>query len=121
MRSLSNPSGGAWPNENTVQEIPGVAWYALVLTEDFTAIGVAMLPLDRLAPIAAALGKKHGTTDTTLQFARVIWLAIRDDPDRFRALGARDLSRLTLKGDVVAAGMTRAVGCSPAIPYRRGT
>ena len=79
-----------------------------------------MLPFDRLAPIAAALGKKHGNTATTLQFTRVNWLAVRDDPDRYRALGAPAPACL-LKGDVVAAGMTRAVACSTAIPYRRGT
>ncbi len=30
LKSLSNPSVGAWPNEHTVHEIPWVAWYALV-------------------------------------------------------------------------------------------
>ena len=40
-----------------------------------------------LTPIGAALGKRHGDQQTTLQFTRRNWWTIRDDPDRFRNPG----------------------------------
>ena len=42
-----------------------------------------------LGPVCHALGKQHGDQNTTLQFGRRNWLAVRDHPDRFRDLGMR--------------------------------
>jgi hypothetical protein len=65
-----------------------VNWYVLVIIEGFRVSGVAAFP-PGLGPICQALSKKHGDQDTTLQFGQRNWLAIRDDPDRFRRLGMR--------------------------------
>jgi hypothetical protein len=75
-------------NEHCVRSMPGVDWYALVLIEDFTVAGVVAFPPD-LTSVCAALGKRHPRQDVELQFTRVNWLAIRDDPQRFRALGVQ--------------------------------
>ena len=53
----------------------------------FTA--VLVFPLDNLARICAALGKRHPRQNKSLQFTRRNLQAIRDDPDRFRGFGMR--------------------------------
>jgi hypothetical protein len=90
VKYLANsvPGAGAWVNEHVVRSVPGVDWYALVIIEGFQVSGVAAFPA-ALAPVCQALGKRHPGQDTTLQFGRRNWLAIRDDPGRFRALGMR--------------------------------
>jgi hypothetical protein len=85
VRYLANPSTN-WVNEHHVRTLPGADRYALVLFEAFTVTGVVMFPPD-LTTVGAALGKRHGNQDLTLQFTRSNWWAIRDDPDRFRRLG----------------------------------
>lgn len=84
----ADPTTKAWVNEHLVRSLPGVDWYVLVIIEGFRVSGVAAFP-PGLSPICQALGKKHGDQDTTLQFGRRNWLAIRDDPARFRSLGMR--------------------------------
>jgi hypothetical protein len=84
----ADPGSKAWVNEHLVRSLPGVDWYALVILEGFKVSGVAAFP-PGLGPICRALGKQHGDQDTTLQFVRRNWLAIRDHPDRFRDLGMR--------------------------------
>ncbi|WP_156996534.1 hypothetical protein [Knoellia aerolata] len=74
--------------EHHIRSIPAVDWYALVHIEDFTVAGVLAFPPD-LSIVCAALHKRHPHQDAALQFTRLNWLAIRDDPDRFRALGMR--------------------------------
>lgn len=71
-----------------MRSVPGVDWYALVIIEGFQVSGVAVFPA-ALGPVCRALGKRHPGQDTMLQFGRRNWLAIRDDPGRFRALGMR--------------------------------
>ncbi len=88
VRYLAN-SSSVWVNEHRVYSIPGVALYALVLIEAFAIVGVLVFPTDDLAPICSVLGKRHPQQDQQLQFTRRNWWAIRDDPDRFRALGMR--------------------------------
>jgi hypothetical protein len=90
VKYLANttPGAGAWVNEHLVRSIPGVDWYALVIIEGFQVSGVAGFPA-ALGPICRALGKQHPHQDTTLQFGRRSWLAIRDHPQRFRDLGMR--------------------------------
>jgi hypothetical protein len=83
-----DPSSKAWINEHLVRSLPGVDWYVLVIIEGFRVSGAAAFP-SGLGSICEALGKKHGDQDTTLQFGRRNWLAIRDDPGRFRGLGMR--------------------------------
>lgn len=73
-------------NEHFVKCVPGVDWYTLVVIEDFTVHGVLAFPSD-LTTVCAALGKKHPRQDVELQLTRGNWLAMRDHPDRFRALG----------------------------------
>ncbi len=88
VRYLANPTG-TWVNEHLIARLPYVEWYALVLFEAFTAVGVLAFPTDGLATIGAALGKRHPRQDETLQFTRRNWCTIRDDPERFRAMGVR--------------------------------
>jgi hypothetical protein len=87
VRYLANP-GNRWVNEHLVRRIQAVTWYTLVLYEGGAAMGVVAFPND-LTAICAALGKRHPFQEETLQFTRRNWWAIRDNPDRFRALGAR--------------------------------
>lgn len=75
-------------NEHCVRSLPGVDRYALVVIEDFTVAGVVAFPSE-LAPVCAALGKRHPRQDVELQFTRVNWLAVRDDPERFGAVGVQ--------------------------------
>lgn len=79
---------GAWVNEHRVHRLPGVDWYALVILEDFTVLGVAAFPAD-LTATCAALGKRHPQQDTQLLLTRRDWERIASDPDQFRALGLR--------------------------------
>jgi hypothetical protein len=88
VRTLANP-GETWVNEHRVYRIPGVALYALVLLEAFAVTGVVVFPTDNLGSGCAALAKRHPDQDEQLQFTRRNWWAIRDNPDRFRALGIR--------------------------------
>lgn len=88
LANSADPTTKAWVNEHLVRSLPGVDWYVLVIIEGFRVSGVAAFP-SGLGPICQALGKKHGDQDTTLQFGRRNWLAICDDPDRFRGLGMR--------------------------------
>lgn len=83
-----DPSNGAWVNEHEVRMPPGVDWYALVVFEGFTVSGLIMFPAN-LAPVCAALGKKHRDQATTLQFGRRNWEAIRSGPDKFHQVGVR--------------------------------
>lgn len=78
----------AWVNEHEVRMPRGLDWYALVIMEGFAVAGVVMFRAG-LRPVYEALGKKHPHPDTTLQFGRRNWLAIRDDPDRFREHGVQ--------------------------------
>lgn len=88
VKYLANslPGTGAWVNEHVVRSAPGTDWYALVIIEGFQVSGVAAFP-SALGPVCQALGKRHPDQATTLQLGRRNWLAIRDDPGRFRALG----------------------------------
>jgi hypothetical protein len=88
VRYLANPTR-RWVNEHRVHAITGVAWYALVLFEAFTVAGVLVFPTTGLAPICGKLGKRHPAQDQQIQFTRRNWLAIRDDPAAYRALGMR--------------------------------
>lgn len=91
LANVKTPDDRAWINEHVVRWIAGVDWWAVVVIEDFTVVGIPMFPCTNLAPIAAALGKRHGNTDRELQFGHSNWCAIRDDPDRYRGLGMRVL------------------------------
>jgi hypothetical protein len=88
VRYLANPRE-TWINEHRVHQIPGVELYALVLFEAFVVIGVLVFPLERLEPICTALGKRHSGQQQQLQITMRNWWAIREDPQRFRALGMR--------------------------------
>jgi hypothetical protein len=87
VKYLSNAAGSA-VNEHCIRCTPGVDWYPLVLIEDFTVLGALAFPPD-LTTVCAALHKKHPRQDLELQFTPANWLAIRDDPGRFSALGMR--------------------------------
>ena len=85
VKYLANTSDSG-VNEHCVRSRSGVDWYAVVMIEDFAVTGVIAFPPD-LTDVCKALGKKHPRQDVELQFTRVNWLAIRKDPERFRALG----------------------------------
>ncbi|MGH4013862.1 MAG: hypothetical protein ACRDSL_08010 [Pseudonocardiaceae bacterium] len=87
VKYLANASG-PWINEHLVHRIEAVYWYVLVIIEAFAVRGVLAFPVD-LAPIGRALGKRHSSQDTTLQFTRANWQAIQSDPHLFQALGLR--------------------------------
>lgn len=90
VKYLANsvPGASAWVNEHLVRSVPAVDWYAVVIIEGFQVSGVVAFPA-ALGPVCLALGKRHSNQDTTLQFGRRNWLAIRDDPGGFRDLGLR--------------------------------
>ncbi|MFI7493064.1 hypothetical protein ACIBXA_32300 [Micromonospora echinaurantiaca] len=88
VRYLANP-GNSWVNEHCIRRILGVELYALVLFEAFVVAGALVFPTDELAPICAALGKRHPRQDGELQFTRRNWWAIRDHPERYHRLGMR--------------------------------
>jgi hypothetical protein len=88
VRYLANP-GKEWVNEHRVYRIPNVELYALAIFETFAVVGVVVFPTDRLAPICAALGKRHPRQDEQLMLTRRIWWAIRDHPDHYQKLGMR--------------------------------
>jgi hypothetical protein len=87
VKYLAN-AHGPWINEHLVHHIETVDWYVLVIIEGFAVSGVLAFPAD-LASIGAALGKRHPSQDTTLQFTHANWHAIQSDPRRFQALGMR--------------------------------
>jgi hypothetical protein len=87
VKYLAN-AAGPWVNEHLVHRIDGVDWYVLVIIEAFAVTGVLAFPTD-LTSVCRALGKCHPKQDTTLQFTRTNWMAIRSDPQRFRALRMR--------------------------------
>lgn len=91
VKYLANTSGERWVNEHTVRRIADVDWYALVVIEDFGVSGVAMFPCSGLPAVARALDKHHRDTENTLPLTRANWLAIRNDPDRYKPLGVRVL------------------------------
>jgi hypothetical protein len=92
VKYLANPATGRWVNEHPVRRIVGADWYAIVLIEDFAVTGVLMFPCSGLAPIGAALNKRGALAlEAGWDLTRVNWVAIRDQPDRFRALGMRVL------------------------------
>jgi hypothetical protein len=86
VRYLANPAGTRWVNEHHVRSAAGFELYALVLYEAFSTVAVLVFP-SSLGTINEALGKRHPDQDMSLQLTRRNYLAIRDDPDRFRALG----------------------------------
>jgi hypothetical protein len=88
LTNSADPGSKAWANEHLVRSLLNVEWYALVIIEGFKVSGVAAFP-STLGPVCHALGKQHGNQDTTMQFGRRNWLAIRDHPDKFRDLGMR--------------------------------
>jgi len=87
VKYLANAIGSG-VNEHCVRSKPGVDWYVLVLIEDFVVVAVLAFPPD-LTKLCAGLAKRHPRQDVELQFTRANWLAIREQPDRFRALGMR--------------------------------
>ena len=88
VRYLANPSG-TWVNEHVVRRVQGVEWYALVLFEALTVIGVLAVPTGHMAMIARALGKRHAGQDEMLQLTQRNWCAIRDNLHVYKDLGAR--------------------------------
>ena len=88
LTNSADPGTKAWGNEHVVRSLRVVDWCALVIIEGFEVSGVAAFP-PILGAVCRALGKQHGDQDTTLQLGRRNWLAIRDQPDRFRDLGMR--------------------------------
>jgi hypothetical protein len=90
VKYLANVSTGSWVNWHPVRRIEGVDWYAVVVIEDFSVVGVVMFPIDQLGPIGATLGKrgKQPLVDGW-DLTRTSWQQIRDHPDTFRGLGVQ--------------------------------
>ena len=86
VRYLANPVGTQWVNEHHVRSGAGFDLYALVLYEAFRPVAVLVFPAS-LGSINAALGKRHPDQQVSLQLTRRNYLAVRDEADRFRALG----------------------------------
>ena len=88
VRYLAN-TGRTWVNEHVVYRIAGVDLYALVIVEEFAVVGVLVFPTSGLSLICAALGKRHPRQKEQLQLTNRNWQAIRDDIQRFEALGVQ--------------------------------
>jgi hypothetical protein len=82
VRYLAN-SGDTWVNEHLVDFRPGCDRYALLVVEDLDARSMLVFSREGLSAVCAALGKRHGDQDTTLQFTRANYRAIAAEPDRF--------------------------------------
>jgi hypothetical protein len=81
QRFLANPSD-RWVNEHTVQRIPGVGWYVLVLFENAHVVGVLAFPND-LTAVCSQLGQRHPRQSEILRLTRRDWQRIRDHVDAF--------------------------------------
>jgi len=86
VKYLSNPKD-RWINWHIVTFNEMRDKYALVYYEDLKPKAVFIFPRNNLDKICKALGKRHGKTDTELQFTKTNYLDLTTNPNRFRRLG----------------------------------
>ena len=87
VKSLSNPNEAKWRNEITMKFDELVDDFALVIYEDLRIKTVLVFPKETLIQICEKLGKKHGRTDSELQFTRSNFHRILNASEEFRLLG----------------------------------
>ena len=86
VKYLSNPKD-EWKNWHTVTFTEDRDKYALVYYEDLSPKGVFVFQKKGLEKVCKALGKRHGNTETELQFTKNNYRDLTLNPDKFRKLG----------------------------------
>jgi hypothetical protein len=92
VRYLANPQG-PWVNEHLVDfRSGGCDRYALLVVEAFEPKAVLIFGGDHMASVGAALGKRHGDQERTLQLTQANYKAIVAAPETFATLGVQVLN-----------------------------
>ena len=89
VKYLANAGNSQWVNEHPIKVTVQMDTYAIVFYESLLPVSIVMLPARGLAPICAALGKRHPNQDTTLQLTRTNYVRLIGEPRTFRPLGVR--------------------------------
>jgi len=88
VRYLTNPVEKEWPNGHVVDfRDGGCDRYALVLFEGLEPLALLVFDGDHMAAVGAALAKRHGDQEHVLQLTRANYVTLKDNPERFAALG----------------------------------
>lgn len=89
VKYLANTES-TWVNEHhIVFPDKKVGLYAIVIFQDLNPESVVMFSRDQLPEVCAELGKRHGNTETTLQFTRRNYETILANQEVFEKLGVR--------------------------------
>jgi hypothetical protein len=92
VRYLANPQG-PWVNEHLVDfRSGGCDRYALLVVEAFEPKALLVFDGDHMASVGAALGKRHGDQERTLQLTQVNYKALMAAPGAFAELGVQVLN-----------------------------
>lgn len=88
VRYLANP-GDRWVNEHLVDFRGEIDLYALLIVEALDAKSLLVFSRPSLSAVAAALGKRHPSQDTTIQFTRRNYWQVLAEADRFQEMGVQ--------------------------------
>lgn len=86
VRYLTNPAG-EWVNGHLVDFSGDCDRYALVVFEALDPKALIVFSRGQLGGVCAALGKRHGNQQSTLQLTQANYLRLVADPVGFAALG----------------------------------
>ncbi|MBI3465912.1 MAG: hypothetical protein HY000_23085 [Planctomycetes bacterium] len=87
VKYLANACPDRWVNEHTISCSDEIDQYALVIFEGFALSAVLVFDRSSLARIGQRLGKRHANQHCMLQLTRRNFLAIKESPEEFAALG----------------------------------
>ena len=86
VKYLSNPKDN-WINWHVITFNEFRDKYALVYYEELSPKGVFVFQKEGLDKVCKALGKRHGNTETELQFTINNYRDLTSNPDKFRNIG----------------------------------
>jgi len=86
VKYLTNPSG-RWINWHVVSFNELRDRYALVYFQDLSPKEMFVFRKQGLRNVCRELGKRHGNTDSTLQFTKTNYEDITNNPEKFKKLG----------------------------------
>jgi hypothetical protein len=88
VRYLTNPVGPEWLNGHVVDfRSGGCDRYALVLFEGFEPMALLVFDAEHMVALGAALAKRHGDKEHLLQLTRANYVTMKENPERFAAVG----------------------------------
>lgn len=91
VRYLANPAG-PWVNEHLVDFRGGHCdRYALLVVDAFEPKALVVFDGEQLGGVGAALAKRHGDQEHTLQLTQRNYKALLSDPERFAVHGVQVL------------------------------